>query len=135
MTMSTAPRPNSVFAKHPRRKKSTRYYSAFNTRFLWCMGWFLLIVMPSFSGSPIGADERLSIPATKTEASRDVETVPQPPLRVASFNVAMYSDEAGRVFQRLAGGGDAQAIKIARIIRTIRPDVLLLCEIDHESDG
>ncbi len=56
-----------------------------------------------------------------------------PTVRVASMNVSLYGDVAGQVAARLAGGADGQAIKIARIIRSIRPDVLLLCEIDHDT--
>ncbi|MCM2374967.1 endonuclease/exonuclease/phosphatase family protein [Aporhodopirellula aestuarii] len=56
-------------------------------------------------------------------------------IRVASMNVSLYGDVAGQTAARLAGGADGQAIKLSRIIRTIRPDILLLCEIDHEPDA
>lgn len=56
-------------------------------------------------------------------------------IRVASMNVSLYGDSAGQVRQRLLSGSDAQAIQLARVIRSVRPDVLLLCEIDHDADG
>lgn len=56
-------------------------------------------------------------------------------LRVASMNASLYGDSARQVLDRLAGGADAQAIRLAQIIRTFRPDILLICEIDHEPDG
>nr|WP_231603242.1 endonuclease/exonuclease/phosphatase family protein [Neorhodopirellula pilleata] len=56
-------------------------------------------------------------------------------VRVASMNVSLYGESAGQVQARLASGSDAQAIRLAQIIRTIRPEILLLCEIDHEPDA
>lgn len=56
-------------------------------------------------------------------------------IRIASMNVSLYGKSAGQVHARLAGGADAQAIRLAQVIRAVRPDILLLCEIDHEPDG
>jgi len=74
-------------------------------------------------------------------------------IRVATMNVSLYGDTAGEVADRLAAphdiamtdpavndpaadfGTDAQSIRLARIIRTLRPDILLLCEIDHDAHG
>ncbi|MEM9825004.1 MAG: endonuclease/exonuclease/phosphatase family protein [Planctomycetota bacterium] len=56
-------------------------------------------------------------------------------VRVATFNVSLYNKAAGQVERRLADGQDAQARKLAEIIRSVRPDVLLLCEVDYDADG
>jgi hypothetical protein len=55
-------------------------------------------------------------------------------LRVASFNVSLYGKEPGEVAKRLVLGNDPQGIDLANVIQTVRPNILLLCEIDHESD-
>lgn len=56
-------------------------------------------------------------------------------IRIASFNVSLYGKQAGDVAERLLSGDDAQATDLATVIQAVRPDILLLCEIDHESDG
>ncbi|ELP33352.1 endonuclease/exonuclease/phosphatase family protein [Rhodopirellula baltica] len=56
-------------------------------------------------------------------------------IRVASFNVSLYGKQAGEVAERLLAGDDSQATDLATVIQTVRPDILLLCEIDHEPDG
>ncbi|MGL4514568.1 MAG: endonuclease/exonuclease/phosphatase family protein [Lacipirellulaceae bacterium] len=53
-------------------------------------------------------------------------------LRVASYNVALYGEESGDLAERLRGGNDGKARAVAEAIQRVRPDVLLLCEIDYE---
>jgi len=59
------------------------------------------------------------------------------PLRFAQFNIALYSRDRdpAEVARRLATPGDPQLQKIAAIIQAVRPDVLLLNEIDHDATG
>lgn len=56
-------------------------------------------------------------------------------LRVATFNVAMEEQEGGVLLARLRSGDDQQASRIAAIIQHIRPDILLLNEIDFDAAG
>ncbi len=56
-------------------------------------------------------------------------------VRIATFNVSLYGDKAGEIRERLQGGRDIQAMKIAAIVQTVRPDVLLLNEIDYDADA
>jgi endonuclease/exonuclease/phosphatase family metal-dependent hydrolase len=56
-------------------------------------------------------------------------------LRLATFNVSLYGKAANEVSERLATGNDPQAIELAAIVQTIRPDILLLNEIDHHADA
>lgn len=56
-------------------------------------------------------------------------------LRVAQFNVALFANEADGVRQRLAGGADENARRIAAIIQRQRPDLLLLNEVDFDAEG
>ena len=52
----------------------------------------------------------------------------------ATFNVSLHRRRAGQLAAELSTGGCAQARQLAEIIQTVRPDVLLLNEIDYEQD-
>ncbi len=56
-------------------------------------------------------------------------------VRFATFNAALNAPEAGALVARLDGGGDAQARQVAEIIQRVRPDVLLLQELDRDAAG
>lgn len=72
-----------------------------------------------------------------SDSSATEESVEKSPnaIRVASFNVSLYGKKAGEVAERLLAGDDSQATDLATVIQTVRPDILLLCEIDHDADG
>jgi hypothetical protein len=55
--------------------------------------------------------------------------------RVATFNVSLYGESSGAVLERLARGDDSQARHLSEIIQRVRPDVLLLNEIDYDPQG
>lgn len=55
-------------------------------------------------------------------------------LRIATFNVALESAQARGVIERLSAG-DVRAAQIAAIIQTIRPDILLINELDFDPEG
>ncbi|MEM0924926.1 MAG: endonuclease/exonuclease/phosphatase family protein, partial [Planctomycetota bacterium] len=55
-------------------------------------------------------------------------------IRIATYNVSLYGKEAGEIRQRLSDANDSQARKIAAIIQIVRPDVLLVNELDYEPD-
>jgi endonuclease/exonuclease/phosphatase family metal-dependent hydrolase len=65
-----------------------------------------------------------------TTMSANAETI-----RVATFNVSLHFPEAGELTRSLAGGDYAPAHKIAAVIQTVRPDILLLNEFDYEASG
>ncbi|MEL6106604.1 MAG: endonuclease/exonuclease/phosphatase family protein [Planctomycetota bacterium] len=67
------------------------------------------------------------IPSARGQAPRSI--------RVATFNVSLYGKSAGEIRKRLVDREDAQAKKLAAIIQTIRPDILLVNELDYESDS
>lgn len=56
-------------------------------------------------------------------------------LRFATFNVSMYREEQGALLRDLANPAMAQARLAARVLQTIRPDVVLLNEFDWDADG
>jgi len=56
------------------------------------------------------------------------------PLRVATYNTSLYSDDAGGLIRRLERG-DAGARKIATVLQRVRPDLVLLNEFDYDDSG
>ncbi len=56
------------------------------------------------------------------------------PLRVATFNTSLNSDQAGGLIVQLAGD-HLPARKIAAVIQRVRPDVILLNEFDFDDQG
>ena len=55
-------------------------------------------------------------------------------LRIASYNVSLYSDEAGGLVQRLEAGDDG-ARRVAAVLQRVRPDIVLINEFDYVADG
>ncbi len=53
------------------------------------------------------------------------------PLRVATYNTSLFSDDAGGVIRQLEGD-DAHARKIAAVLQKVRPDLVLLNEFDYD---
>lgn len=56
-------------------------------------------------------------------------------VRVASFNASLVRPEAGALRRDLVGGEDAQARSVAAILQRVRPDVLLLLEVDRDPEA
>jgi 3-phytase len=57
------------------------------------------------------------------------------PVRVATFNLALFGSHAGEILERLQSGADPQARALAEVIQRVRPDVLVLNEIDFDEGG
>jgi hypothetical protein len=55
-------------------------------------------------------------------------------LRVATFNVSLYGERQGDLRKRLEGGADPQARRLAAILQQVRPQIVLLNEIDVDPD-
>ncbi|MCA9140292.1 MAG: endonuclease/exonuclease/phosphatase family protein [Planctomycetales bacterium] len=56
-------------------------------------------------------------------------------IRIATFNVSLYGKKSGEIRTRLGRRDDSQAKQIASIVQTVRPDILLVNELDYETDG
>ena len=56
-------------------------------------------------------------------------------VRFAAFNVALNRPTAGALLQELRGGGSEAGKRLAAIVQRAQPDVLLLCELDHDDAG
>ena len=59
----------------------------------------------------------------------------QKTVRVATFNCSLNRDKAGELLKDLSGGSNKQAQKVARVLRTVRPDIVLLNEFDFSDDN
>ncbi len=55
-------------------------------------------------------------------------------VRFASFNGALSRESAGELAEALATGADPQAQRVAEVIQRVRPDVLLVNEVDLHDD-
>jgi endonuclease/exonuclease/phosphatase family metal-dependent hydrolase len=64
---------------------------------------------------------------------------PAPPIagavRIATFNTALSREAPGGLVQAFRLGDDPQIAAVVEIIQRVRPDVLLLQEIDHDPEG
>jgi hypothetical protein len=60
---------------------------------------------------------------------------PRGTIRVATYNASLNRATAGGLQRALAAPGDPQATRIARVLRHVRPDVLLLNEFDYDARG
>ncbi len=58
-----------------------------------------------------------------------------PPVRFATYNVALNRPTAGALLAELRGGNSTQARAVAAVIQRTRPDVLLLNEFDWDAEG
>lgn len=55
-------------------------------------------------------------------------------IKLATFNASLYREHRGELLAELTSRACDQAKKIAAVIQTVRPDVLLLNEIDGNDD-
>lgn len=56
-------------------------------------------------------------------------------VRIATFNCSLNRDKAGELLIDLAGGTNKQAQKVARVLRIVRPQIVLLNEFDYSEDN
>src|SRR5262245_9733236 len=57
------------------------------------------------------------------------------PLRFATFNASLNRTAEGQLTQALSNGHDPQIRNVAEIIQRVRPDVLLINELDFVEGG
>lgn len=55
-------------------------------------------------------------------------------IRIATFNTSLYRKQAGTLRCDLRGGANEQAGRLAAILQTARPDIVLLNEFDYEPE-
>ncbi len=77
----------------------------------------------------VGADAEQNVETDVDESEAGVE------LRVATFNASMFRPKAGELLAELEAGTSAQIKAVAKIVQTVRPDVLLVNEFDYDASG
>lgn len=87
--------------------------------------------MPTRWLAMIGCIAFLGAYTVRTHAQ---EASPQT-IRIATYNASLYGKESGQILERLKTDEDRQANNVARIVQTIRPDVMLINEIDYDKSG
>jgi len=78
-----------------------------------------------------GISEALSADGPTTSGLTSASSLDSNTIRVATFNVSLYRKKAGQLAADLERG-DAQAEQLAKIIRQVNPDIILLNEIDDD---
>ena len=76
----------------------------------------------------------LSVPLVIRLANRDSRGGP-PAIRFATYNLALNRTAPGALVEELRGGGCEPARKLAQVLQTLRPDIVLLNELDRDEDG
>ncbi|MCC8538342.1 endonuclease/exonuclease/phosphatase family protein [Xanthomonas axonopodis pv. poinsettiicola] len=71
------------------------------------------------------------VPSTTTASDPSPAKPVAAPLRIATYNTSLYSDEAGGLIAELQGDS-AHARKIAAVLQRVRPDLVLLNEFDFD---
>ena len=68
-----------------------------------------------------------TVPTTMTESGNA-------PLRLATYNVSLYTEQPGGLVAKLQAGSE-QAADIAAVLQRVRPDIVLINEFDYVADG
>ena len=76
--------------------------------------------------------QALTSQALTSQALAQTDSTSPKTIRIATYNVSLYGKYRGQIAERLSDGKDPQAEKIAAVIQWVRPDVLLLNEIDYD---
>lgn len=79
----------------------------------------LLLALASCIRSPVDADEPR----------------PNSTIRFATYNVSLFRPKAGDLTRELESGESQHARAVAAVIQRVRPDVLLVNELDHDEAG
>ena len=72
------------------------------------------------------------VTASSTSAQ---DAVKSQTIRVATFNCSLNRNKSGELLSDLQTGNNKQAREVAAILRTVRPDIVLLNEFDYDAAG
>ena len=88
---------------------------------------FPALVLASFTACS-GTDDT-AIDDTDSDTTAPVQ------VRFATFNVSLFGNSAGQVASTLNRETFAPAIALAATLQEVRPDIVLLNELDYDADG
>lgn len=77
----------------------------------------------------------MSLAGLEASASAGIDEQRPGVVRIATFNASLTRDTVGGLLRDLATQHDPQARAIARIVQTVRPNVLLINEFDYDASG
>lgn len=80
---------------------------------MWCVAANLLAALPAFASDAGKADT----------------------IRIATFNCSLNRNKSEELLSDLQSGNNKQAREVAAILRTVRPDIVLLNEFDYDAAG
>lgn len=72
---------------------------------------------------------------TQTQSARPEKESKPATVRVATFNTALNREKAGQLAAEVSKTGSAEAARIAEVLQRVRPDIVLLNEVDFDRDG
>ena len=88
-------------------------------------GVAILLVVASLCLRPVqGAEDPSWLPAAPVKGA----------LRVATYNVSLHRKQSGEMIRDLEGENE-QARRLAKIVQTVQPDILIVNEIDYDSEA
>ncbi len=87
--------------------------------------------MPSIPAKLIAA-ALMVLSLEACDAGEAAAAEPPETIRVATFNIAMGLEEQGAMAAALHSGNDARLQALARVLNTVRPDIVLLAEFDYD---
>ncbi|MGV6801191.1 MAG: endonuclease/exonuclease/phosphatase family protein [bacterium] len=67
--------------------------------------------------------------------NRDYKVKADGSTRIATFNISFYREGEGGILEALRAGDDDQIQAVAKIIKAVDPDIILLNEIDWDNDN
>ncbi len=70
-----------------------------------------------------------------TAPDEPAATQPAATVRVAAFNTALSRNKPGQLLAAIAKGDDKKVRGVAEVLQRVRPDVVLLSEVDHDATG
>lgn len=77
----------------------------------------------------------LGFPCVELAVAEPVSAEAHSVIRVATYNVSFYRDRSGQFLQELLDGNAQQAQDIAEVLQRVRPDIVLLNEVDYDSEA
>ena len=81
-------------------------------------------------------NEPIEDPIEEPMEEMEQEEVFEDTLRFASYNVALYGNSAGEILSQLQTAEQQIRLRrLAAVIKSVRPDVLVLMEIDYDQEG
>ena len=98
------------------------------------LGGLALLIVSGLACAPGGSREAIGPEGTATAVGGDAADTAAETLRVALFNIRELRSEKIERVDDSGVGADPQVLAAARIIRRVRPDVLVINEIDHDYD-